>query len=225
MNAHEVREATAVAHETGRLLMEASWNRWHPRTKRLVEIVRSGEIGKVERIKTCFTYDGLPDDNIRALPELGGGGLYDLGPYSVAAPIWLMNFAPTVITKAEVAWHHMGSDETVRIEFTIGGAEAEAITSMNVPSTLYFEVFGSDGAVVMGGNDAFNSHNLPSTMEIYGKHGKRVENFQACDPYQLMADEFAKKIRGVKNCWIMPLDQSQVFAEFFDSVFERISRR
>ena len=156
MNSQEVREDTKVAQDTGRLFMEASWNRWHPRTKRLAEIVHSGEIGAIEKIKTCFTYDGLPDENIRAFPELGGGGLYDLGPYSVAAPLWLMNFAPTQITKAEVAWHHMGSDETVRIEFTVGKVKAEAITSMNVPSTLYFEVFGSAGAVVMGGNDAFN---------------------------------------------------------------------
>jgi predicted dehydrogenase len=190
MNAQEVREASAVAKETGRLFMEASWNRWHPRTKRLAEIVRSGEIGKVERIKTCFTYDGLPDDNIRAFPELGGGGLYDLGPYSVAAPIWLMNFAPTEITKAEVAWHHVGSD----------------------------------GAVVMGGNDAFNSHNQPSTLEIYGKHGKRVEKFDACDPYQLMADDFAKKMRGRSDCWIMSLDESLVFAQFFDSIFAKLSK-
>ena len=224
MNAQEVRDAIKVADESGRLFMEASWNRWHPRTKRLSEIIRSGEIGTVERIKTCFTYDGLADDNIRAIPELGGGGLYDLGPYSVAAPIWLMNFAPAEITKAQVAWHHIGSDETVRVEFTIGGAKAEAITSMNVPSTLYFEVFGSEGAVVMGGNDAFNSHNAPSTLEIYGKHGKRVENFTACDPYQLMADDFSKKIRGRSDCWIMPLTESLAFAEFFDAVFAKLTK-
>ena len=222
MNAQEVRDATKVAQDTGRLFMEASWNRWHPRTKRLAEIVHSGEIGAIEKIKTCFTYDGLPDENIRAFPELGGGGLYDLGPYSVAAPLWLMNFAPTEITKAEVAWHHMGSDETVRIEFTVGKVKAEAITSMNVPSTLYFEVFGSAGAVVMGGNDAFNSHNKSSTLEIYGKHGKRTEEFAACDPYQLMADDFSKKVRGRSDCWIMSLDESLIFAEFFDSVFEKL---
>ena len=225
MNTQEVIDATAVAKRTGRLFMEASWNRWHPRTKRLAEIVHSGEIGKVERIKTCFTYDGLPDENIRAVPELGGGGLYDLGPYSVAAPLWLMNFAPTEIKKAEVAWHHLGSDETVRVEFTIGGAHAEAMTSMNVPSTLYFEVFGSDGAVVMGGNDAFNSHNKASMLEIYSKSGKRVENFAACDPYQLMADDFAKKMRGRDDCWIMSLDESLAFAKFFDAIFAKLERK
>ena len=118
----------------------------------------------------------------------------------------------------------MGSDETVRVEFSIGGAKAEAITSMNVPSTLYFEVFGSDGAVIMGGNDAFNSHNSASSLEIYGKHGKRVEKFDACDPYQLMADDFSKRVRGQSDCWIMSLEESLVFAKFFDEVFEKIAK-
>ena len=31
MNAKEVEEAIAVSEETGRIFVEASWNRWHPR--------------------------------------------------------------------------------------------------------------------------------------------------------------------------------------------------
>ena len=92
MNADEVRSAIAVQKETGMLFTEASWNRWHPRTIRLKEIVASGVLGNIKSIRTAFTYDGLDDGNIRTAPELGGGGLYDLGPYSVAAPLWLLDF-------------------------------------------------------------------------------------------------------------------------------------
>ena len=95
MNAAEVREGIAAQAKSGKLFMEASWNRWHPRTIRLNEIVQSGAIGEVKKIRSCFTYTDLDPTNIRAIYELGGGGLYDLGPYSVAAPLWLMNFAPT----------------------------------------------------------------------------------------------------------------------------------
>jgi hypothetical protein len=77
---------------------------------------------------------------------------------------------------------------------------------------------------MMGGNDAFNSHNSPSALEIFGKRGKRVEKFEACDPYQLMADDFSKKIRGRSDCWIMSLEESLTFAEFFDRVFEKLAK-
>ena len=222
MNAAEVREGIAAQAKSGKLFMEASWNRWHPRTIRLNEIVQSGAIGEVKKIRSCFTYTDLDPTNIRAIYELGGGGLYDLGPYSVAAPLWLMNFAPTSNIRTEVKWHPGGCDETVKINFNIGDAQAEAVTSMATPDTLYFEVTGNKGSVKMGGNDAFNSHNKSSTLEIYGKHGKRTEEFAACDPYQLMADDFSKKVRGRSDCWIMSLDESLIFAEFFDSVFEKL---
>ena len=223
MNAGEVREGIAAQAKSGKLFMEASWNRWHPRTIRLNEIVKSGAIGEVKKIRSCFTYTDLDPKNIRAIYELGGGGLYDLGPYSVAAPLWLMNFAPTSNIKTEVKWHPGGCDETVKINFNIGDAEAEAVTSMATPDTLYFEVTGNKGSVKMGGNDAFNSHNKPSTLEIDIEGKKTVENFAACDPYQLMADSFSNKIRG-KDAWLMPLSESLKFAEFFDECFKVMGR-
>ncbi len=222
MNAKEVRDAIKVADETGQLFMEASWNRWHPRTTRLKEIVASGAIGTVTSIRTGFTYDGLDSANIRTAPELGGGGLYDLGPYSVAAPLWLLDFAPTSDLSIEATWHPGGSDETLKTSFTIGGAKAQALTSMNMPDTSYFEVIGTKGRVATGGNDAFNSHNQPSALEIAIDGASLVEEFAACDPYQLMSDAFAKKIRG-EDSWIMPLSESLAFAEFFDAVFALLS--
>ena len=223
MNASEVRESMAVQAKTGKLFMEASWNRWHPRTVRFKELVDSGVIGKVESIRSCFTYDGLDPENIRTEPELGGGGTYDLGPYSVVAPLWLMDFAPHKIISTDVKWHPKGSDETVKTNFTIGGAKAETVTSMNTPDTLYFDVTGSKGTIAMGGNAALNSCNAESTIEITIDGNKTVETFAACDPYRLMADSFARKIRG-ERAWLMPLTESLAFAEFFDEIFASMKK-
>lgn len=223
MDVAELKEAIKVADETGLIFMEASWNRWHPRTLRLKEIVDSGVIGEVKNIRTAFTYDGLDPENIRTVYELGGGGLYDLGPYSVAAPVWLMDFAPVSNIKTEVTWHQGGCDETLNISFDIAGAHAEALTSMNIPSTLYFDVVGSKGRVSLIGNDAFNSHNKPSALEIEIGDKVSVENFPACDPYQLMADAMSRRIRGGEG-WLMPHSQSIAFAELFERAFEVMGR-
>ena len=223
MNAEQVRESIEVQKETGMLFMEASWNRWHPRSIRLKEIVKSGAIGEVISIRSAFTYDGLDPANIRAIYELGGGGLYDLGPYSVVAPLWLTDFAPVSDIKTEVVWHPGGCDETVKTTFKIGSATAETLTSMNQPETLYFEVTGSKGSVKTGGNDAFNSHNKPSTLELEIAGVKTTEEFAACDPYQIMSDHFADRIRG-RDGWLMPLTESLQFAEHFDSIFSVMGR-
>jgi predicted dehydrogenase len=223
MNAQELKEAIKVSESTGKLLMEASWNRWHPRTVRIKQLVDSGVIGKITAIDASFTYDGLEDDNIRTIPKLGGGSLYDLGPYSAVAPLWITNFAPIKDIATEVTWHPGGSDETLKTTYTIGDVKATTLTSMNIPNKITLVIKGTEGTISTGGNDAFVSHNSPSTLIIENKDGKKVEEFAACDPYQLMADSFAKKIRG-EQAWLLPLAESVKFSEFFDSVFASLKK-
>jgi D-xylose 1-dehydrogenase (NADP+, D-xylono-1,5-lactone-forming) len=218
MNAEELQSALDVKEKTGVYFMEASWNRWHPRTIRFKELYDSGVIGEAKSIRSCFTYDGLPMDSIQTEPELGGGGTYDLGSYSLVAPLWLMDFAAHDDVETEVTWHSKGTDETVRTTFMIGSATAETVTSMNTPETLYFDVTGEFGSLSMPGNQAFNSHNEASVLEITINGEKSFENFEACDPYLLMADAFSRRIRGQEG-WLMPLSESLAFSEFFDEVF------
>jgi predicted dehydrogenase len=223
MNAAEVAEAIAVSEETNRIFVEASWNRWHPRSQRIREVIASGELGKITRIRTCFTYDGLDEGNIRLDPALGGGILYDLGPYSTAAPLWAMDFAEISDLDVKVIWHKAGTDETTRVNFNIGGAVAETVASDNIQLTHWFIVEGTKGELRTGGNDSFNSHNNPSTLEITVDGKARIERFEACDPYQLMSDAFARVVRG-GNDWLMPMDQSLKFAKFFDAIFAKMGR-
>jgi len=223
MNAKEVEEAIAVSEETGRIFVEASWNRWHPRSQRIREIVKSGELGTITRIRSCFTYDGLDPENIRLDPALGGGILYDLGPYSTVAPLWAMDFQEISDIDVQVIWHKGGTDETTRVNFKIGGAEAETVASDNILVTHWFIIEGTKGELRTGGSDSFNSHNAPSTLEITVDGKARVERFDACDPYQLMSDAFARVVRGGSD-WLMPMEQSLKFAKFFDAIFAKMGR-
>ena len=223
MNAAEVREAVAVAKETGKVFAEASWNRWHPRTQRIQEIVAEGTLGKIKSIRSAFTYDGLDDGNIRLDPTIGGGVLYDLGPYSVAAPLWIMGFPKVEDLSARVVWSKSGVDTTTRVNFTVDGARAETLSSCQIQNSLWLIIEGTKGTLRTGGNDSFNSHNSPSTLILEAKGKTKVERFDACDPYQLMSDAFARRVRGKKD-WIMPLEESIRFAELFDDGFAAMGR-
>jgi predicted dehydrogenase len=223
MNAQELKEAIKVSESTGKLLMEASWNRWHPRTIRIKELVDSGIIGKITEINAGFTYDELDPSNIRAIPELGGGSLYDLGPYSTVAPLWLLDFVPVTEIKTEVTWHPGGSDETTIATFRIGNATAKTLTSMNIPDKIYLEIIGENGKIATKGNDAFNSHNKASRLEITIDGKTEIEDFAACDPYQLMADSFAKAIRA-EDAWLLSLEDSLKFSKHFDAIFASMKK-
>ena len=81
-NADEARlvaEADAAHH--GLVVMEAFHYQYHPLTKRLVEIVRSGELGTIQEIDINFSAPLAKKGDIRYQLDLAGGATMDMGCY------------------------------------------------------------------------------------------------------------------------------------------------
>ena len=81
LTAAEGREMAAAADAHRVKLMEAFMYRFHPRTEKVIELVRGGRIGELRAIRSAFTFRLTRPDNIRLKPELGGGALMDVGCY------------------------------------------------------------------------------------------------------------------------------------------------
>ncbi len=221
MNAAEVREAMGVATDTGVLFVEASWNRWHPRTQRIEEIVKSGQLGEITRIRSGYAYDGLDDSDIRLDPTIGGGILYDLGPYATVAPLWLMDFTEVTDLAVQSVKHRSGVDETTRVNYKLGNTVCETVVSCNMTETSWLIVDGTKGSAKMLGQNVFNTRHADSKLEITIGEKVTVEEFGPVDPYQVMADNFARRAMGGSD-WVMPLSQSLRFAELFDAAYAQI---
>ncbi|MBV9229101.1 MAG: Gfo/Idh/MocA family oxidoreductase, partial [Chloroflexi bacterium] len=70
----------ALRHDV--FLMEAFMYRCHPQTAKLIELVRSGVIGKVRVIQASFSFHTTFRPESRLLNNaLGGGGILDVGGY------------------------------------------------------------------------------------------------------------------------------------------------
>lgn len=94
MNAAEAEAVAAAAREAGVFLMEAFQYRCHPFMARMGEIIASGEIGAVGLIEAVFGV-GRPFDSGHRLfsHALGGGGILDLGCYTVSVTRFLAGAA------------------------------------------------------------------------------------------------------------------------------------
>lgn len=85
MNLREAKLAQQLAKDKSCLLREAFMYRHHPQTQRVVELVESGKIGAVRMIDAVFGFNG--GDNFEGrhqAKELGGGGILDLGCYTMS---------------------------------------------------------------------------------------------------------------------------------------------
>ena len=66
-------------------LLEAFMYRCHPQSAKLVEIIKSGKLGQVRQIEATFGFTSGDDPNSRLNdPELGGGGILDVGCYAMS---------------------------------------------------------------------------------------------------------------------------------------------
>jgi D-xylose 1-dehydrogenase (NADP+, D-xylono-1,5-lactone-forming) len=80
----EAEEAFATAEQAGLVLTEAFMYRHHPQTRTVERLVRDGAVGRVVSVKAVFSFPLTDLTNVRAVPELEGGALMDVGCYCVS---------------------------------------------------------------------------------------------------------------------------------------------
>jgi predicted dehydrogenase len=215
MNAIEARSMADAAQANDRLLVEAVWTRWHPRFIRMVELVTSGAIGEINSINASFTFPGSLEGNYRLIPEMGGGSLFDVGPYPLHAFSALTQGNLTMaINSVERNTATTGVDMTTQISATINNTiEAHALTSFEREEEQKLVIAGSLATIENVGNDAFTSLRNPSILKI----GDTIEKFASVDPYQLMVENFGSRLLGEPS-WILPMKETIRVMEILDEI-------
>jgi dTDP-3,4-didehydro-2,6-dideoxy-alpha-D-glucose 3-reductase len=95
-------ELLALAASRRRLLSEATVFPFHPQID--VVLTRMRAFGQqAPRVSGCFSIPSLPDSDFRNRPELGGGGIEDLGPYAVATNRLIFRRSPDTVSAVTVA--------------------------------------------------------------------------------------------------------------------------
>jgi predicted dehydrogenase/aryl-alcohol dehydrogenase-like predicted oxidoreductase len=85
INAGEAMAVVEAAREHNVVLMEAFMYRCHPQTERLVDIIRSGDIGEVKLIQATFSFHaGFNPESRLFSNALAGGGILDVGCYAAS---------------------------------------------------------------------------------------------------------------------------------------------
>jgi len=147
-HAAEAEAAFTAADDAGLVLMEAFMYRHHPQTAVVRDLVVGGSIGRLQVVKATFSFALEDLTNVRALPELDGGALMDVGCYSVSA-IRLLAGEPHRVSGEQVVGPtgvDMALHGTLRCaDDVIGQFEA----SFRSPRRQRVEVVGEEGTITV----------------------------------------------------------------------------
>jgi predicted dehydrogenase len=131
---------------TDRTVIEAFHYLYHPLMQRTIEIVRSGELGRLVSVESGYGSMGRPRGDIRWSLPLAGGALMDVGCYPVHLLRSVVGTEPAVVrASADVA--DAGVDGDMRIELRFeGGVSGVVRTSMQSQETyVYARFVGEEG--------------------------------------------------------------------------------
>lgn len=148
MNSAQAKAMADAANANGRRCVEAFHHRYHPAHRAVERFVRDGTIGAVRSVRAVFDAQirDTPDE-IRQLPEHGGGAMMDLGCYPLAWVLAVFDQSPDKID-AEATLTPRGVDRTMRAHLMFeGGAVAEIETSMAAPVRARLEILGERGRI------------------------------------------------------------------------------
>ncbi len=192
-NTTEARAVADVASASGCVLMEAFHYRYHPLMAGALEVVRSGELGQLERIEAWMQVPLFKPSDIRFDPALGGGATMDLGCYAIHQMRSLAGEEPEV-TGAQAKQRPAGIDRWMRADLRFpSGVSGRFTVSLwgAVPLRLGFRVTGTEGELrVMN----------PTLPHIYSRfsvrtaNGRRRQHFTRTPTYQCQLEAFADAV-------------------------------
>ncbi|EYF00642.1 Gfo/Idh/MocA family protein [Chondromyces apiculatus] len=160
---------------------------------RAIEIATSGKLGDVRVFSSVFTQQVRPDD-IRTHAELGGGVLYDMGPYCVNAARYLFQAEPEEVFAYAIKGQDGRSREVDETTFAVlrfpGDRLAQFVVSQGLAATGSYRILGTKGDLrvepAYGYTEALVHHltvdgeTTETTFEKRDQFGPEIVYFSRC---------------------------------------------
>lgn len=215
INAGEAQAVVDAARANHVFLMEGMWSRCFPALLKAREVVQSGQIGEARMLQADFGFRaGVNPESRLFNPALGGGGLMDVGVYTVSLASFFFG-TPNRITSLA----NMGStgvdEEAAMILGYEGGQMALLSTAIRLNTPQIATVVGTDGKVVVDG-----PWWKPGAITISAKGQEERIAFPVIGGgFQYEAMHVAECLRsGKKESPIMPLDETLSIMKTMDEL-------
>lgn len=149
MSLEEVDDMIAASQKSGCILAEAFMYRHHPQTRLAYEIVKSGRLGEISLVWGLFNFQIKNRQDVRLIPEYGGGSLWDVGVYPLSFAQYIYDGPPSSVFGMQ--WiGDTGVDETFTGQMRYTGDRLALISSsFRTEFQIFFEVIGTQGRLTL----------------------------------------------------------------------------
>jgi len=216
INLREAEEMVRKARERRLFLMEAMWTRFLPLIAKLREMLETNVIGELRMLMADFGFRVNYDPRSRWLdPNLGGGGLLDVGVYPVSLASMLFG-PPTRVT----GMAHLGETGVDEQSAMILGHERGQLALMSAavrtrtPQVAY--LLGTQGRICVH-SPWWAPQKL--TVSVEGREDEVIDAYFAGNGYGYEVAEVVRCLRlGKLESEIMPLNETLSIMKTMDEI-------
>ncbi len=211
MTLGEVDALIAARDGSGLLAAEAFMIVHHPQWIQVRDWIAAGEIGRVEHADAHFSYDNRADPgNIRNKPEMGGGGIRDIGVYTYSSVRYATGAEPVVL-RSRIRREN-GVDVWAEVAGTMAGPGGAFTytgrTSMRLYPRQEVVIQGEGGMIRVP--VPFNAGVMgEARLELF-RQGQPdlIGRFPAVNQYVLQVEAFGQSLRAAAP-YPWPLEQAR----------------
>jgi len=193
----EVEEMIRVRDRCGVKAGEAFMVKSHPQWQETRERIHRGEIGEPCLLQSAFTYYNVDPRNIRNIPSMGGGGMWDIGCYCVTMSRFVFEAEPLRVVAAMEVDKEFGTDRLGSVIMVFPTGQAQFFVSTQAALFQRMQILGDKGHLEV---------RIPFTPPInqpthidqdsgnYLPEGITRHEYPTVNQYTLMGDAFSAAI-------------------------------
>ncbi|MEQ8558546.1 MAG: Gfo/Idh/MocA family oxidoreductase [Henriciella sp.] len=222
MNVEEAKAMLAAARKSGKRVIEAFHYRYHPAFAACMDWIGSGRIGEVRRVDADFSVQIRDsDDEIRQLPETGGGAMMDLGCYPLS---WALNLfgdnLEFVDSRAELTARGVDESMQARLQHD-SGAFVHLTTSMAQGTAFKAEmtIAGSDGLIHF--INPLAPH-LGASLSLITADGEETDQWGPISPISTYTWQLAALVEALETGAALPTEGEIILRQqqMLDAIYE-----
>jgi len=174
-------------------VMEAFMYRFHPQWQRARQMVIEGKIGELRTIQSFFSYYLDDPNNIRNRADVGGGGMLDIGCYTVSLARFIFNAEPGRVCGIVEYDPRLNTDRLASAIMDFGRGTSTFTCSTQLEPYQRVNIFGTKGRIEI--EIPFNAP-PDQPCKIWYQHGTEIEEivFDVCNQYTIQGDQFSQAI-------------------------------
>lgn len=219
LKADEIDALIAARDANNVLVCEAFMVFHHPQWKKVRELVRGGAVGRLRYVQAAFTYFNRDPNNMRNIPELGGGGLPDIGVYPTVATRLVTGAEPSRVQATVERDAEFGTDSYAAMRADFGDFEMAFYCSTRMALRQSIVFHGEEGWIEVA--SPFNAGDYDDeriTLHNQKHDGAEVFRFPGARQYRAQAEAFATAATG-GEAEMFTLENSKANQRVIDAVY------